>query len=255
MAANWHHSFANTVAPAAYDNISYHILHPLCLCRQDKDLLLVSLLDGNLVAVDPGTGRVAWTFDSGLPLVTAKKSEASTSNVNIFPGADGGLYAYHSTDGLNVGLEKLPISLPELVDAAPSLTNDGSVVLGTRQTTLYVLERSSGRLLHVWSNDNRGLEDHASVGERAALSQGTAGTSKLQRRAPAGSLTARICIPCCLASQQRSARTPAACTAPRSTTVPYASLWLTIQHLTAHQNSTSSLHATYPRPTHAPASP
>jgi hypothetical protein len=66
-----------------------------------------------------------------------------------------------------VGLEKLPISLPELVDAAPSLTGDGSVVLGNRQTTLYVLERSSGRLLHVISNTAAGAEDTAALGAPA----------------------------------------------------------------------------------------
>jgi hypothetical protein len=85
------------------------------------------------------------------------------------PPPAGGLYAYHTSGGINVGLEKLPISLPELVDAAPSLTGDGSVVLGNRQTTLYVLERSSGRLLHVMSNAAAGMEDTAALGARQGL--------------------------------------------------------------------------------------
>lgn len=54
----------------------------------------MTLLDGTVVAVDRTAGRVLWTFDSGAPLVSAKQSPAS-SGFNVFPGADGGLYAYH----------------------------------------------------------------------------------------------------------------------------------------------------------------
>ena len=43
--------------------------------------------------------------------------------------------------------QRLPITLPELVDASPSLTDDGSVILGRRLTRVYVLDRDSGALL------------------------------------------------------------------------------------------------------------
>ena len=51
----------------------------------------MTLLDGHVVALNPASGQVLWTFDSGAPLVSAKQ----TPGLNVFPGADGGLYAYH----------------------------------------------------------------------------------------------------------------------------------------------------------------
>jgi hypothetical protein len=68
--------------------------------------LIVTLLDGVVVGVDRDAGRVLWTFDSGAPLVSAKQSPQG-SGFNVFPGVDGGLYAYHGvskhrTPGLEV---------------------------------------------------------------------------------------------------------------------------------------------------------
>lgn len=73
--------------------------------RSGPDVLIVSLLDGHVVALDQHTGRIVWTFDSGAPLVSAKQSLASSQGLNVFPGTDGGLYAYHGLTHLNPGLE------------------------------------------------------------------------------------------------------------------------------------------------------
>lgn len=75
------------------------------MCRLPSDVLIVSLLDGHVVALDQGTGRVVWTFDSGAPLVSARQSLTSSQGLNVFPGTDGGLYAYHGLTHLNPGLE------------------------------------------------------------------------------------------------------------------------------------------------------
>ena len=58
-----------------------------------SDVLLISLLDGRIVAVDSQSGALLWTFDSGAPLVSVKQPQ--DSKMHIFPGVDGGLYAYH----------------------------------------------------------------------------------------------------------------------------------------------------------------
>lgn len=84
--------------------LTFHIL-PVVLCRVSSDVLIVSLLDGHVVALDQNTGRILWTFDSGAPLVSAKQSFASSQGLNVFPGTDGGLYAYHGITHLNPGLE------------------------------------------------------------------------------------------------------------------------------------------------------
>lgn len=76
-------------------------MHPRPL---PPNVLIVSLLDGHVVALDHSTGRVLWTFDSGAPLVSAKQHAAAS--LNVFPGTDGGLYAYRGiSTQLNPGLE------------------------------------------------------------------------------------------------------------------------------------------------------
>ena len=56
------------------------------------------MLDGRVVAVEPSSGAVLWTFDSGSPLVSVVQNGAVPGGLNIFPGVDGGLYAYSADD-------------------------------------------------------------------------------------------------------------------------------------------------------------
>ena len=77
----------------------------------------MSLLDGTLVAVDPGSGRLLWTFDSGSPLVSAAGAAEEAAHAGggaavqpccstaIFPGVDGALYTYKQDGELGRGLE------------------------------------------------------------------------------------------------------------------------------------------------------
>lgn len=74
-------------------------------------MLIVSLLDGRVVAVDPSSGNILWTFDSGSPLLSVQQSEASPPGVHIFPGVDGGLYAYHGVDSETAKLEVSTVDL------------------------------------------------------------------------------------------------------------------------------------------------
>ncbi|KAK9823205.1 hypothetical protein WJX72_001091 [[Myrmecia] bisecta] len=115
------------------------------------DPLLVSLLDGSLAALDSETGEQLWRFDSGSPLVsasgTASKQQAGRRPHTIFPGADGALYSYHSDGALERGVERLPLSVPELVDGSPSMSRDGALVLGSRTSSVYILDSSTGKLV------------------------------------------------------------------------------------------------------------
>jgi outer membrane protein assembly factor BamB len=90
------------------------------LCRVASDVLIVSLLDGHVVALDQNTGRILWTFDSGAPLVSAKQSFSSSQGLNVFPGTDGGLYAYHGITHLNPGLEVSQATSEALQHQPPS---------------------------------------------------------------------------------------------------------------------------------------
>jgi hypothetical protein len=76
-------------------------------------------------------------------------------------------HTQHNTHTLS---QRLPISLPELVDAAPSLTADGSLILGSRDSKVFALDRRSGRSVSTLSNLPESLEDHSgSLGEEQDL--------------------------------------------------------------------------------------
>jgi len=46
-------------------------------------------------------------------------------------------------------VQKLPVTLPELVDSSPSITDDGSIVLGLRANNVFVLDLLTGACLCV----------------------------------------------------------------------------------------------------------
>ncbi len=90
------------------------------ICREP---LLVSLLDGKVVAVDRDTGRQLWTFDSGPPLLsvsgTAEERQDSAgidstvrnSVQSVIPSVHGKLYGYRQQGPFTRGLEVHPCLL------------------------------------------------------------------------------------------------------------------------------------------------
>ncbi|GLI64471.1 hypothetical protein VaNZ11_007744 [Volvox africanus] len=129
-------------------------------------LLLVALLGGDVVAVRSESGEVLWEYNTGNPLVRVSQGEAMPRGLHMLSGVDGGLYLYNSTllaetasDSAAAAdpiLERLPISLPELVETSPSLTDDGSIITGERHTRVFALDRYTGDLLHVFNDRETG---------------------------------------------------------------------------------------------------
>ena len=86
--------------------------HPDAGCRRDSNLLLVTLLDGNLLALDPDAGTISWTLDLGSPLLSSSgiwfenspDNEDPVSN-SILPGADGSLYIFTDALGTSQALQ------------------------------------------------------------------------------------------------------------------------------------------------------
>ncbi|GIL56944.1 hypothetical protein Vafri_12226, partial [Volvox africanus] len=125
-------------------------------------LLVVALLGGDVVAVRSESGEVLWQYNTGNPLVRVSQGEGMPLGLHMFSGVDGGLYLYNNTlltatasDGAvpdDPTLERLPISLPELVDTSPSLTDDGFIITGERRSLVFALDRRTGDLLHVFND-------------------------------------------------------------------------------------------------------
>eukprot|EP00898_Chlorokybus_atmophyticus_P001021 jgi/Chlat1/191/Chrsp1S03110 len=109
--------------------------------------LYVSLLDGTVHAIEPSTGSIQWSFSSGAPLVSSSRQFGSAEDLenadgHIFPGADGVLYAYRQ----NQPLQRLPLTVKELVELGPSMTPDGALLYGELRTTVYELDAGTGAL-------------------------------------------------------------------------------------------------------------
>eukprot|EP00803_Ostreobium_quekettii_P007200 evm.model.scf_1616.3 EVM.evm.TU.scf_1616.3 scf_1616:12182-15852(+) len=117
------------------------------------EVLLVGKLDGTVTALELETGRVLWSFDSGSPLVSSGKShgDGRPPVSHVFPGADGALYRVQS-GGASAKLENFGITVPELVENSPSLTDNGSLILGSQTSTLFYIDMQTGELLRTLSS-------------------------------------------------------------------------------------------------------
>ena len=126
--------------------------------------------------------------------LAANLGPAAKANA-IFPGADGSLYVYRHAGASERGLEvranlmctldgairvqaravalhanpmpdkaaswvqKLPMTVAEVVDIAPSMTPDGSLVVGSRTTTVYLLDPATGAVLRAFHEFGGGLAE------------------------------------------------------------------------------------------------
>ena len=126
-------------------------------------------------AVDRATGEAMWSFSSGGPLVRAhaaatvddadpSSSSSSSSGAvrpargrpsTVFPGVDGSLYTLSGgdRDGADAVVTRLPVTARQLVDASPSMTRDGAVVVGERKSVVFALSASTGALLRTFAAD------------------------------------------------------------------------------------------------------
>ena len=120
--------------------------------------LVVASLDGVVRALDARTGDDLWAFDSGGALAGASWTRAGDARAltpraetrgtrNVFPGVDGALYAHHVDGEAKHVVRRLPVTTRELVEASPSATRDGALVVGRRSSTIYALRASTGALV------------------------------------------------------------------------------------------------------------
>ena len=67
-------------------------------------------------------------------------------------------------------LQRLPASVQEVVDMSPSLTSDGAVVLGTRQTTVMLVDPGSGRVIRSFGQGGNSSKSLAAPGVLCSMS-------------------------------------------------------------------------------------
>ena len=124
--------------------------------------LLVSLADGQIVALDEDTGRKVWSIDTGSPLVASSTDAErragddvhSGEYEGIFPSTDGSLYTYSLDEEGSPHVQKLPVTVKDLVDASPSPTPEGAMMLGSQQTIVFIIDVQRGIVLKTIKGDD-----------------------------------------------------------------------------------------------------
>ncbi|XP_065899624.1 serine/threonine-protein kinase/endoribonuclease IRE1-like [Dysidea avara] len=131
----------------SYGSSDEDLRHALSKSSQHSFLLL-STLDGTLTAVNKRTGRVIWSLKEDPILGTPTTREPSPP---FFPNPrDGTLYAL-SMNGDN--LEKLPLTIPELVQASPCQSSDGTVYTARKSDQWFAVDPTTGVKLHSFTPD------------------------------------------------------------------------------------------------------
>lgn len=109
--------------------------------RRDESLILISTLDGNLIAVCKKTGAIKWKLEDA-PVLNLSRELSESFNLLPDP-KDGSLYMLSNTGA--EAITKLPFTIPELVTASPSQSSDGMLYMGKKQDTWFVIDPLTGK--------------------------------------------------------------------------------------------------------------
>ncbi|KAJ8763994.1 hypothetical protein K2173_004865 [Erythroxylum novogranatense] len=126
------------------------------LSNYEDSTELVALLNGTINYKDKISGRVLWSFSSGAPIYSSYqaplkqgngKENASGPSTGFFVdyGDDWQLYAHFS------GM-KLPMNIEDFIKITPHISEEGEVILGSKRTTVFVVEAKTGRIARVYGS-------------------------------------------------------------------------------------------------------
>ncbi|KAL8523998.1 hypothetical protein ACS0TY_013817 [Phlomoides rotata] len=132
---------------------------PLPLTTKHETAILAAP-DGTVYLVEVGSGKILWSFSSGpsiyssyqqFPNHEGEKFNASTDSDNFYIdcGEDWELYM-HGT-----GIKKvLPLSAEEFVQRTPFVSSGGGVMLGSKKTSVFVVDAKTGKIVRSFRSDN-----------------------------------------------------------------------------------------------------
>jgi serine/threonine-protein kinase/endoribonuclease IRE1 len=128
-----------------------------------EDFVLLATVDGTIHARDRKTGAARWALEvPSSPVVESIYHRANRSSFDdtepeddflwiVEPSQDGSLYIYSPAP--DAGLQKLGLTVKQLVDETPYSGNDPAVTYTARkETTLYTIDARTGSVLRVFSS-------------------------------------------------------------------------------------------------------
>jgi serine/threonine-protein kinase/endoribonuclease IRE1 len=128
-----------------------------------EDFVLLATVDGTIHARDRKTGTARWALEvPSSPLVESIYHRANRTSFDdtepeddflwiVEPSQDGSLYIY--SPGQEAGLQKLGLTVKQLVDETPySGTKPAVTYTARKETTLYTIDARTGSILRVFSS-------------------------------------------------------------------------------------------------------
>ncbi|MQM17377.1 hypothetical protein Taro_050350 [Colocasia esculenta] len=125
---------------------------------------VVAFSDGTIYLIDGTSGKIYGSFSSGSPLTTSYQaftdhdtatdfglepdelhgsSSLSASGYFMSCGDDGNLYE-HSTE---FGKRRIEMTIEEYVKGTPRISTDGGVTLGSKKSTMFLVDAKSGKIV------------------------------------------------------------------------------------------------------------
>ncbi|XWS29112.1 hypothetical protein CRYUN_Cryun24cG0000500 [Craigia yunnanensis] len=159
------------------------------LSLSEQETELAARTDGTIVLRTKKSKRVIWSFASGSPIYSSYQAPPTFDNGNenasqpstaffIDCGVDWELYV-HATHSNKM---KLSVTVEDFVKHMPHVSEDEAITLGSKRTTVYVVDAMTGRLLHVYrSPDSPSMSE--SDKRETALYDNDIGTKELLKSA------------------------------------------------------------------------
>ncbi|KAA8532083.1 hypothetical protein F0562_006775 [Nyssa sinensis] len=122
----------------------------------EHETALVAALDGTIYLMEPKSKEKLWSFTSGPSIYSSyqapvnhdnDKENASGPDSSYFIdcGDDWELYMH-----TKLGKVKLRMNIEEFLRITPHITEDGGVVLGSKRTTVFLVDAKTGRLIYTY---------------------------------------------------------------------------------------------------------
>ncbi|XP_044482789.1 serine/threonine-protein kinase/endoribonuclease IRE1a isoform X2 [Mangifera indica] len=157
---SWASPFFNPVEDDSVDLVRPTGRSLLSLPNSQRVTRIGAALDGKISMRDDN-GRVVWSFATGSPIYTSYQAPMNQDNTDkenasepssrffIDCGDDWDLYAQG-----DLGRMKLPVSIEEFIKNTPYISEEGGVTLGSKKTTVFVVEAKTGRLVRIYRSSD-----------------------------------------------------------------------------------------------------
>lgn len=108
---------------------------------QHRFTYLVTTLNGHVHAIDQFNLQTLWVADKvGGPLIRTSKQY---SEIQVIPSINGNLYLYKQGEGI----QRLPMSVNELVNKSPFYGNDGTLYVSSKTSDVFLINIHTGEIV------------------------------------------------------------------------------------------------------------